>query len=183
MGSLHESRRKYQQAFAYYVRSCGFADGLARSEISLAELYWRFDQGNQARDRVRLAKAMASPESTLARALRELENRMTQGDGKRTRIDARGAADFIALLRRLWRSRRPPRSHAYFFRLRDGNGPRHPRASPPRVPPTSPSARLSFRESNLNSYTESRRDRVGHLRFRESRGYRNHAKKRAIDDG
>lgn len=82
VGSLHESRREYQKAFEYYARSCGFADELAKSEISLAELYWRFDQGNQARDRVRLAKAMVSPESVLALPLGELESRMAQGDGK-----------------------------------------------------------------------------------------------------
>lgn len=82
MGSLHEAKREYQKAFEYYARSCSFADELAKSEISLAQLYWRFDQGNQALDRVRLAKAIISPESALSRPLGELESRMTQGSVK-----------------------------------------------------------------------------------------------------
>ncbi len=79
MGSLYEARREYQKAFEYYTRSGDFADCLAKAEISLAELYWRFGQASQALGRVRLAKAMISPESALARPLGELESRMIQG--------------------------------------------------------------------------------------------------------
>lgn len=82
MGSLHEAKREYQKAFEYYARSGDFADELAKSEVSLAELYWRFGQEKQALGRARLAKAMLSPKSILAKPLGELESRMAQGSVK-----------------------------------------------------------------------------------------------------
>ena len=82
MGGLHEAKREYQKAFEYYARSCAFADELGKSEVSLAELYWRFGQADKALERVRLAKALVSPESALARPLGELESRMAQRGDK-----------------------------------------------------------------------------------------------------
>ena len=70
--SLQETNNEYQRAFEYYSRVVNFADEIGKSEIALAQLYYRFDQKDKARYHLERATGMISPDSILRRPLAKL---------------------------------------------------------------------------------------------------------------
>jgi len=79
MGNTREIRNDYQQAVEYYSCASLYADDLARTEISLAQIYYRFGQDEQALVHIRRARTLVSENSVLHRPLRAAEKRMTGG--------------------------------------------------------------------------------------------------------
>lgn len=78
MASLQKAKKDYPKAFEYSLRAADFADETGKTEILLAELYWRFGQNEKAAGRIGLARAMLSEKSVLARPLEELEERIAR---------------------------------------------------------------------------------------------------------
>lgn len=76
MASLHGAKKEYQKAFEYYTRVSDFADEIGKSEIELAQLYYRFGQKEKALYHVQRAKALISSDNVLSRALADLEKKI-----------------------------------------------------------------------------------------------------------
>ena len=79
MGNTREILKDYRQATEYYSCAALYADDLARTEISLAQIYYRFGQRDQALTHIRRAQTLVSENSVLLRPLKEAEKRM-RGD-------------------------------------------------------------------------------------------------------
>ncbi len=80
MASLQKTKKDYPKAFEYSIRAADYADETGKTELLLAELYWRFGQNEKAAGRIGLARAMLSEKSVLARPLKELEDRIVKED-------------------------------------------------------------------------------------------------------
>ena len=77
MANSREILKDYQQALEYYSRAALYGEELARAEISLAQLYYRFNQDIQALTHIQKAKALVSDKSVVYRPLIELEKRIS----------------------------------------------------------------------------------------------------------
>lgn len=77
MANSREILKDYQQALEYYSRAALYGEELARAEISLAQLYYRFNQDIQALTHIQKAKALLSDKSVVYRPLIELEKRIS----------------------------------------------------------------------------------------------------------
>lgn len=77
MGNVREILKDYRQATEYYSCAALYADDLARTEISLAQIYYRFGQRDQALAHIRRAQTLVSDNSVLRRPLKEAEKRMS----------------------------------------------------------------------------------------------------------
>lgn len=75
-GNIRESVKDYQQALEYHSRAALYGEDLARTEISLAQLYYRFGQDARATEHIHRAQVLISERSVLRRPLQELEIRM-----------------------------------------------------------------------------------------------------------
>ncbi len=75
-GNIREIEKDYQQALEYHMRAALYGEDLARTEISLAQLYYRFGQDARATEHIHRAQALVSERSVLRRPLQELEIRM-----------------------------------------------------------------------------------------------------------
>lgn len=76
MGNICEIEKDYQQALEYHSRAAMHEEDLARTEISLAQLYYRFGQDERATEHVQRAQALISERSVLRRPLQELARHM-----------------------------------------------------------------------------------------------------------
>ena len=77
MGNVREILKDYRQATEYYSCAALYADDLARTEIPLAQIYYRFGQRDQALAHIRRAQTLVSDNSVLRRPLKEAEKRMS----------------------------------------------------------------------------------------------------------
>lgn len=75
-GNIREIEKDYQQALEYHMRAALYGEDLARTEISLAQLYYRFGQDARATEHIHRAQSLVSERSVLRRPLQELELRM-----------------------------------------------------------------------------------------------------------
>lgn len=76
MGTICEKEKDYQQALEYLGRAALYGEDLARTEIGLAQLYYRFGQDKQANAHIQRAQALITEKSVLRRPLQELTQRM-----------------------------------------------------------------------------------------------------------
>lgn len=76
MGTICEKEKDYQQALEYLGRAALYGEDLARTEIGLAQLYYRFGQDKQANAHIQRAQALITEKSVLRRPLQELAQRM-----------------------------------------------------------------------------------------------------------